>query len=140
MAQGNNIIKSVGAILVILVAFVSLQREFRQKLEFAEISHQAQLQIIRDEVKDLNSKLANDDVREVKDAEKFTQLSESFVSVDTKLEGIRALIDSDKDCIKDLKKWQTWWYVSMPTMDAKQDERLKAIERVVFTDKEKGGN
>ena len=57
MSNGNGTIKSVGIILTIVAGFLAIQREFNQKLDFAERYRNQEIQSINKKIDDVKQTL-----------------------------------------------------------------------------------
>ena len=128
-ANGNSMVKSIGTILVVIVGFMSISREFGQKMQFAERHHEQQVTAMRKEIKSLNEKMDKDDEREIRDSSIYSTLNEKVSGIQTKFDGVIQITDDLKEHLVKIEDWQTWWYRTTPAMDAQQNEKIKNLEQ-----------
>jgi len=132
-ANGNSMVKSIGTILVVIVGFMSISREYRQKLEFAERHHTQQISSIRQELNVISDKMSKDDEREIRDSAKYSSLTEKVLGIQTQFDGVVQVTDDLKEHLIKVEDWQTWWYRNIHPTKAQQNEKIKNLEQNMKT-------
>ncbi len=113
-SNGAKAFGGVLAIVAIIAGVYAMVEPMGQRMDFFD-----------DRILAVHESMAVDDVRERADRNEFARVSERFKEVETQFA-------NQSNRIEVFEEWQRWWHRHVPTLDAQQDGRLDALERVIY--------
>ena len=128
VSAGNGT-KAFGVVLAavaLIGAMYKMNEPMAQRIEFQD-----------QQISDIRKDMIETDLREREDRTALATMQERFTEVETQFR-------DQARRIKAYEEWQVWWQRKVPALDATQNGRIDAIERVVYgnlkrRDEEKGG-